>query len=76
MVGAVCHSFESVLCVLQILVYLSDRAFISSGFNNWKKALQRFEQHAQSNVHKEALLRIELMEQPTVLSQLSNQLKD
>ena len=54
---------------------LSDGAFISSGFNNWKKALQRFEQHAQSNAHKEALLRIELMEQPTILSQLNTQLK-
>ena len=29
----------------------------------------------QSNAHKESLLRIELMEQPTVLSQLNTQLK-
>ena len=54
---------------------LSDSAFISSGFNNWKKALQQFEQHAQCNAHKESLLRIELMEQPTILSQLNTQLK-
>ena len=54
---------------------LSDSAFISSGFNNWKKALQQFEQHAQSNAHKESLLRIELMEQPAILLQLKTQLK-
>ena len=54
---------------------LSGKAFISSGFNNWKKALERFEQHAQSNVHKEALLKIELMEQPTVIAQLNSMLK-
>ena len=67
MVG-VCHSFESFLkmycryCDTRGLLKdkLSDSAFISSGFNNWKKALQRFEQHSQSNAHKEALLRIEL----------------
>ena len=54
---------------------LSGKAFISSGFNNWKKALERFEQHAQSNVYKEALLKIELMEQPTVIAQLNSMLK-
>ena len=54
---------------------LSDRAFISSGFCNWKKALERFEQHAKSSVDKEALLAIEVMAQPSVLSQLSSQYK-
>ena len=54
---------------------LSDNAFISNGFNNWKKALERFEQHAQSSSHKEALLKIELLEQPTIVSQLNSQQK-
>lgn len=82
MVGAVCNLFESI-CVYYTYYdtrgllkdILSDSAFIFSGFNNWKKTLQQFEQHAHSNVHEEALLRTELTEQPTALSQLYAQLK-
>ena len=40
-----------------------------------KKTLERFQQHAQSSSHKEALLKIELLEQPTIVSQLNNQQK-
>ena len=54
---------------------LIDIGFISTGFNNWKKALERFEQHAQSSIHKEAILKIELMDQPTILAIMSNQHK-
>ena len=54
---------------------LCDNAFTSSGFNNWKKTLEHFEQHAQSSSHKEVLLKIEFLKQPTIVSQLSNQQK-
>lgn len=47
-------------------------AFITTGFNNWKKALDRFEHHSQSSSHKEAILKIELMKQPDVVSMLDN----
>ena len=30
-------------------------AFISQGFNNWKKAPERFEAHESSKAHKEAI---------------------
>ena len=43
--------------------------FITSGFNNWKKAIHWFEQHAQSSLHREAVLKIELHKQPGVVVQ-------
>ena len=32
-------------------------SFIDSGFDNWKKALERFKHHAESDLHKEVILR-------------------
>ena len=48
------------------MLYLAQKGednFISSGFDNWKKAHERFAQHAQSNRHKEAILKIDQMKQ-------------
>ena len=33
----------------------SDGAFISNGFSNWKKALQKFKEHQTSECHKLAV---------------------
>ena len=54
---------------------LGEAAFVTTGFNNWKKALQRFEQHSQSSLHKEAVLKLELLKQPDVVAQLNTQHK-
>lgn len=35
-----------------------DDAFITTGFRNWKKALQRFQEHAQSRSHQFAVERV------------------
>ena len=35
-------------------------AFVDTGFDNWKKALEKFGQHSLSDLHKEAVLKIEL----------------
>ena len=43
-----------------------DDAFVSNGFNNWKKALERFSQHSQSDLHKESILKIQLINQKGV----------
>ena len=51
---------------------LGEAAFITTGFKNWKKALHRSEDHSQSSLHKEAILKIELMKQPDVVSMLDN----
>ena len=46
-------------------------AFLTTGFDNWKKAQEYFIQHEKSIIHREAVLNLELMKQPTVISQLS-----
>ena len=49
-------------------------AFVDTGFDNWKKALERFVQHSQSDVYKEAVLKIKLSaRQENVYSLLNSQ---
>ena len=50
-----------------------DDAFVLAGFDNWKKALEKFKQHSMSDLHKQALLRIELMQQEDIQSLISHQ---
>ena len=50
-------------------------AFVTEGFSNWKKALEIFLQHSNSSMHKEALLKMKLMQQPTVTAQLSGRIQ-
>ena len=50
-------------CTEKHLLHLAkkgDDAFVDTGFDNWKKARERFTVHALSDVHKEAVLKIEL----------------
>ena len=48
-------------------------AFVASGFDNWKKAHQKFTQHAQSDLHKESILKVELLKQDSVSTLLNRQ---
>ena len=48
-------------------------AFLSSGFDNWKKARESFTVHEKSAVHREAMLKSALVKQPSIATQLSNQ---
>ena len=41
-------------------------SFTDNGFDNWKKAHERFSQHAQSSLHKEAVLKIEQLKPDSV----------
>ena len=79
-VSFVHHLYESFLCFCcygnaggLLTDKNADPAFIDIGFNNWKKALQRFEQHTLSNAHKEVVLKISLLYQPSVSTQLNSQ---
>ena len=36
----------------------ADVAFITSGFNNWKKSLEKFRKHEPSEAHKKAVLKL------------------
>ena len=38
-----------------------DEAFVKNGFNNWKKARERFTKHEKSNSHRESLYKIHQM---------------
>ena len=49
--------------------------FVTSGYNNWKKARERFLKHEQSGLHKEAILKIELLKQESIAATLSSQVK-
>ena len=51
----------------------NENAFVTSGFDNWKKAHERFTQHAQSDLHKESILKVELLKQDSVRALLDKQ---
>ena len=49
--------------------------FLVSGFDNWKKAHEKFVQHENSSAHKEALLKIQLLKQVIIQVSLNKQAK-
>ena len=50
-------------------------AFLTMGFDNCKKAVESFAQHAKSDIHREGVLKLGLLQQPSVITQLNNQAK-
>ena len=50
-------------------------AFLTTGFDNWKKAGESFTQHAKSAVHREAVLKFHSLQQPSIITQLNDQAK-
>ena len=54
----------------------SESAFITTGYNNWKKALQRFDNHSKSGSHKEAVLKIQQLKRPSVVTMLDSSHKN
>jgi hypothetical protein len=52
----------------------SQNTFISSGFSNWKKALQKFAEHEKSGCHKHAVAQLlQVASAPPIEAQLSAQ---
>ena len=51
----------------------SEEAFISSGFSNWKKAIERFSQHEKSSCHRHAVSQLHQIKSGPVIAQLSVQ---
>ena len=49
--------------------------FLTTEFNNWKRATEYFLQHEKSIIHRECVLKLKLMKQPTITAQLSSQAK-
>ncbi len=51
-------------------------AFVTNGFRNWKKAIEKFKAHEESNLHKVGVAAIlSAQKSSTVSSQLSGQVK-
>ena len=81
----VCTSRYMIFCVScrsangQGLLTFSKRsnlAFVQDGFSNWKKALQTFQEHEASSMHREAALKLAAKSSGVrVDTQLSTQLK-
>ena len=46
---------------------------LTIGFDNWKKALEKFLQHSQTELHKESLMKVELMKQDSIATFLNKQ---
>jgi len=44
--------------------------FTTNGFNNWKKALEKFKTHALSITHREAVMKFQLLQQPPISNHL------
>lgn len=60
-------------CSRKVLLGLAKKgedSFIDTGFNNWKKAHERFSLHAQSGLHKEALFKVEQLKHDSVHTML------
>ena len=52
-----------------------NKAFVSTGFNNWKKAHERFKLHSTSNCHRESVIKIsQIKSAPDIGAQLDKQL--
>ena len=52
---------------------LGEATFVTEGFNNWKKAIEQFERHARSGLHKEAILKVQYLKQQGIDVHLNNQ---
>ena len=51
-----------------------DSTFVTKGFDNWKKAKERFSAHEKTQLHKEACLKCNTIQQSSVATQLANQI--
>ena len=81
-----CETNEKVFCfycrkahAMKIMSFStkSDLAFISAGFDNWKKVKARFRSHQRSHTHNEAVFKLKVTEQPSIIAQLDScQLRD
>ena len=54
MLSYVIHVHELIKKKLLFSVRNADRCFLSEGFSNWKKAIEKFREHQQSKCHRAA----------------------
>ena len=80
----VCLTYKKVFCLycryanqhnLLSFSKMGEKAFTEAGFQNWKKALEKFKLHHGSHVHREALSKWMARGRPTIAAQLHSQLR-
>ena len=66
----------STCCYQRLLTFSknSSDTFVTKGFNNWKKAKERFQDHEQSHAHSEPCVKVSALKQPSVAAQLSTKI--
>ena len=69
-----CFTCRSALCRGLISVTSKSHVFVLKGFDNWKKAKERFREHEHCQLHREACMKLQLSQQSSVATQLSHQL--
>ncbi|XP_028397239.1 zinc finger MYM-type protein 1-like [Dendronephthya gigantea] len=57
------------------LARCKEPAFIAHGFNNWKKAIEKFKSHQKSQTHSLAVRQIAAVKKPSVSAQLVTQMQ-
>ena len=80
---SICISREKVLCHYcryakkqkWFTTREGEKTFTEIGFDNWKKAVEKFRAHENSQSHREAMLKWTAQRRPTISSQLSTQLQ-
>ena len=60
-------------CVAKGLNVAKKDGFVTRGSNNWKRALERFTQDAQSDLHRDSLLKVEFLSHDSVNTLLNKQ---
>lgn len=53
----------------------AESAFTTKGFNNWRKAMVKFNSHAASSAHAEAIMKWQMLQATPINTQLSTQLQ-
>ena len=79
----ICTTIKKVFCFYccvegQGMMTFSSKAestFTKIGYNNWKKALEKFENHNHCNAHGEAVLKWQMLQTTPISNHLNSQIK-
>ena len=81
---SICSTRKKVFCLyrryfhkhnVSLFSKMGEKAFTVDGFQNWKKAIEKFQAHQSSHTHREAQEKWLTRSKPSIESQLSAQVK-
>ena len=64
------------VCCTAEIDKISENTFTTTGFNNWRKALEKFRKHSLSITHHEAEMKWQQLQQPSTSNRLNSQLQN